>query len=221
MPRPDRFSSKAVTPSRASRCRTVLTSHWPIVGYCRSRAFRRTSIPRRGDDENCRRRASGLCSRTNRQARMNRGVAWEVGIRILRTRLSNSMMANDFWQQVFAKPQVPVERPSAQVSTSLPESTSVLARLWQRSGRQSGFNVLACLSDARAVRACDEHVHLVGHYGASRVFPDAFYMCQFMRRPPRSTGFTAPGSLPAFPRRARGRCRRPFGAPLQPDRALW
>jgi hypothetical protein len=42
------------------------------------------------------------------------------------------MVANDFWQQVFARLHVLTELLSASVSASLLDSTLVLATLWQR-----------------------------------------------------------------------------------------
>ena len=62
----------------------------------------------------------------------------EAGIRTLKTRFSKLMMAKDFWQQVFAKHHVPVERLFPPVSASLLESTLVLATLWQRGRRRLG-----------------------------------------------------------------------------------
>ena len=60
----------------------------------------------------------------------------EAGIRTLRTRFFNLMMAKDFWQQVFIQHHVPVKKLSTHVAASLPESTSVLATLWQRLSRR-------------------------------------------------------------------------------------
>ena len=61
----------------------------------------------------------------------------EAGIRTLRRRFCNLMMAKDFWRQVFSRQYVPVEESSSRVSSSPPESTSVLATCWQRPPRSS------------------------------------------------------------------------------------
>jgi hypothetical protein len=62
-----------------------------------------------------------------------RMLGGEAGIRPLRTQFLKLMMAKDFWQQVFANNHVPAESLSTNVSASVPESTPVLATLWQRS----------------------------------------------------------------------------------------